>query len=76
MSIAIGDRLLREGYVVQDRRYGPVTILAVTEKRVWYRFDCKNRVHHTSFDQALRFFEEGTAFPPLEQNLEPRWTLW
>lgn len=73
MSVVVGDRLLREGMEVHDRRYGPVTLLAVTAKTVWYRFENKNRTHTISVDAALRRFEQGTAFT-IESNDEPRWT--
>lgn len=67
----IGRPLFRRGDLIEDRRYGETFIVAVEEKYVWY--ENHKGVWKTSKSRALRMFEEGTAFPPLEDNDEPRW---
>jgi hypothetical protein len=72
VDLEIGDPLLARGDLLNDARYGIAEIVEVSRKYVWYKIN--GRTHQTSKDRALRMFEHGTAFPPLEGNKERRWS--
>lgn len=64
---------IREGTRLKDIKYGPVEILAVTEKRVWYNRllnTYSGGIYHTSKQRAKEFLSEGPEWAE-----GPRWEL-
>lgn len=75
MTLKIGEPLIARGDLIEDARFGTVEIIEVTRKYVWYKIPHMG-TYRTSKDRALRMFEKGTAFPPLEDDETPRWKHW